>query len=319
VIDVMLLGTGSMVPLPNRWLSSVLLRVERSLILLDCGEGTQVAMRMRHWGFRKLDMICLSHMHADHVAGIPGLLHTLANSGKTDPLTILGPAGTIEVIQGLRTIAPHLPYDLIVHELTDGDQVSGPNGVRIRVAEGMHRVPVIGYRIDKPRSPRFSPERARALGVPIDRWSMLQRGERVVVDDREISPEQVLGEARPGVSFGFVTDSRPTGGLRDLVRGVDLLVSEATFGSDDDADKARRRGHMTFREAATLARDAEVGHLWLTHFSAGMDEPEAWRDNAASVFPEVTVGRAGLEATLAFDGGYKPTGDRVAEAAPDPV
>src|SRR5690625_4770875 len=102
MIDVMLLGTGAMVPLPDRWLSSALVRVGSSLILLDCGEVTQIAMRERHWGFRRLDAICLSHMHADHVAGVPGLLHTVANAGKTSPLMIYGPVGTIDVITGLR-------------------------------------------------------------------------------------------------------------------------------------------------------------------------------------------------------------------------
>lgn len=312
MIDVILLGTGSMVPLPSRFLSSAMLRVGQSLILLDCGEGTQVAMRLRHWGFRKLDAICLSHMHADHVAGIPGLLHTLANAGKTEPLAIFGPRGTRAVIDGLRSIAPHLPYEVVITELADGDEVDGPGGLRIRVAEGEHRVPVLGYRFERPRAPRFSPERARALGVPVSKWSRLQRGEVVELNGYEIEPSMVLGEARPGVALGFVTDSRPTEGLRDLVRGVDLLISEATFGSDEDAGKAERRGHMTFREAATLARDAEVGHLWLTHFSAGMDDPHSWREHAASVFPEVTVGVAGLEATLAFDGGYQPLESQVA-------
>jgi ribonuclease Z len=306
MIDVVLLGTGAMVPLPGRWLSSAMMRVGGSLILLDCGEGTQVAMRQRHWGFRKLDTICLSHLHADHVAGVPGLLHTLANAGKTDPLTILGPEGTIDVIRGLRTVAPYLPYDVIVHELVDGATVEGPEGIAIRVAEGFHRVPVLGYRFAVARAPRFDPERARALGVPVQQWSLLQRGERVIVGGREIAPGDVCGDARAGVSLGFVTDSRPIEAIRDLVCGVDLLISEATFGSDDDTGKAERRGHMTFREAATLARDAGVGHLWLTHFSAGMEHPEMWRDNAAEVFPEVTVGYAGLQGTLAFDGGYQP-------------
>ena len=306
MIDVMLLGTGAMVPLPDRWLSSAMMRVGSSLVLLDCGEGTQVAMRQRHWGFRRLDAICLSHLHADHVAGVPGLLHTLANAGKTEPLAIYGPTGTIAVMEGLRTLAPVLPYDVIVRELGNGDAVEGPAGLRISVAEGVHRVPVIGYRFDRARAPRFDPERARALDVPVQRWSLLQRGERVTVDGREVVPADVVGEPRPGVSLGFITDSRPTDALRDLVCGVDLLINEATFGSDDDIDKAERRGHMTFREAATLARDAGAGHLWLTHFSAGMDDPEAWRDNASGVFPDVTVGYAGLAGTIAFDGGYQP-------------
>ncbi len=309
MIDVMLLGTGAMVPLPDRWLSSALMRVGSSLILLDCGEGTQIAMRERHWGFRRLDAICLSHLHADHVAGIPGLLHTVANAGKTSPLAVYGPAGTIRVIEGLRAIAPALPFDMVIHELGDGDAVEGPAGLAIRVAAGEHRVPVLGYRLEMSRSRRFDPERARALGVPVQQWSVLQRGEPVRVDGRSVAPEEVLGEARPGVALGFVTDTRATAPLRDLIRGVDLLISEGTYGDDAAAEGAARWGHMTFRQAATMARDANVGHLWLTHFSAGMPDPEAWRANAAEVFPDVTIGYAGLAATLAFERGYQPLAD----------
>lgn len=309
MIDVMLLGTGAMVPLPDRWLSSALVRIGSSLVLLDCGEGTQIAMRERHWGFRRLDAICLSHLHADHVAGVPGLLHTIANAGKTTPLTIYGPAGTIEVIEGLCTIAPVLPFDLIGHELEDGDATEGPAGLEIRVAAGEHRVPVLGYRLGRSRSPRFDPDRARALGVPMERWSVLQRGETVTVDGREIAPAEVMGEERPGVALGFVTDTRATPALRDLVRDVDLLISEGTYGDDASAEGAATWGHMTFRQAATLARDANAGHLWLTHFSAAMRDPETWRHNASDVFPEVTIGYAGLAATLAFDTGYQPAPD----------
>lgn len=306
MIDVMLLGTGAMVPLPGRWLSSALVRVGGSLLLLDCGEGTQIAMRERHWGFRRLDAILLSHLHADHVAGVPGLLHTIANADKTTPLTIYGPAGTIAVMRGLLTLAPYLPFDLTIQELAGGEAADGPGGVAIRVAEGEHRVPVLAYRLERERARRFDPARAEALGVPVDLWSRLQHGEAVRHDGREVHPDAVLGEERPGVALGFVTDTRPRDEIRDLMAGVDLLISEATYGSDDEAERARARGHMTFREAAMQARDAGAGHLWLTHFSAGMEQPERWRDNAAEVFPDVTVGYAGLAATLAFDGGYQP-------------
>ena len=162
MIDVILLGTGAMVPLPGRWLSSALVRVNSRLMLLDCGEGTQIAMRERHWGFRKLDTICLSHLHADHVAGVPGLLHTIANAGKTDSLTIYGPSGTRAVIEGLRTIAPVVPYDVIVQELADGDAAEGPEGLRITVAEGVHRVPVLAYRFDGATARQMALQRARA-------------------------------------------------------------------------------------------------------------------------------------------------------------
>jgi ribonuclease Z len=309
MIDVMLLGTGAMVPLPDRWLSSALVRVGSSLVLLDCGEGTQIAMRERHWGFRRLDAICLSHLHADHVAGLPGLLHTIANAGKTTPLSIYGPVDTIKVVEGLRAIAPVLPFDMIVHELRDGDVVEGPGGLAIRVAAGEHRVPVLGYRLERARSPRFDVDRARALGVPVQEWSVLQRGEAVSVGGRTVEPGEVLGEARPGVALGFLTDTRAAPALRDLVASVDLLISEGTYGDDAAAEGAARWGHMTFRQAATLARDADAGHLWLTHFSAGMRDPEAWRQNAAEVFPDVTIGFAGLAGTLAFDRGYQPFAD----------
>jgi len=305
MIDVMLLGTGAMVPLPDRWLSSAMIRSGGSLTLLDCGEGTQIAMRERHWGFRKLDAICLSHLHADHVAGVPGLLHTVANAGKTTPLTIYGPAGTIEVVTGLRTIVRALPYDLVVRELGSGDEVDGPGKLRIRVAEGEHRVDVIAYRFDLPRAPRFDRDRARALDLPVNAWSVLQRGERVEIDGQMIEPSMVLGEERAGLSLGFVTDTRPTEELRRLVLGVDLLIAEGTYGDDADIDKAITHGHMTFRESANLAARADVGHLWLTHFSASMERPEDWRENATSEFSNVTIGRAGLCGRLNFDEGYR--------------
>lgn len=305
MIDVMLLGTGAMVPLPTRWLSSVLIRTGSSLMLMDCGEGTQIAMRERHWGFRKLDAVCLSHLHADHVAGIPGLLHTVANAGKTTPLMVVGPAGTSEVIEALRSIAPELPFDVIVHELRSGGEVEGPAGLRTRVAEGIHRVPVIAYRVELPRQPRFSVDAAQRLGVPVADWSRLQEGEAVEIDGRTILPSAVMGTSRAGVSLGFFTDTRPTDAVRDLIAGVDLLICEGTYAEDIDQARAERRGHMTFREAATLARDAGAGHLWLTHFSAGLAEPELFRDNAASIMPAVTIGRAGLSARLSFEGGYQ--------------
>lgn len=305
MIDVMLLGTGAMTPLPGRWLSSALVRSEGSLVLLDCGEGTQVAMRERGWGFRRLDALCLSHLHADHVAGVPGLLHTVANAGRTSPLHIYGPAGTVDVIEGLRTIARDLPYEVRVRELASGDEIDGPGELRIRVAAGEHRVPVLGYRFGRSRAPKFDADRAREMGVPVKAWSVLQRGEDVEVAGRVFEPSMVIGEQRPGVALGFATDTRPTDTLRELISGVDLLIAEGTYGVDDDGDKAITHQHMTFRESAQLAAKAGVGHLWLTHFSASMLNPVDWRGNATDVFPHVTIGRAGLEGRLNFDTGYE--------------
>lgn len=306
MIDVLLLGNGAMVPLPDRWLSSVLVRVEGSLTLIDCGEGTQISWRRFHWGFKRLDAICLTHHHADHVAGLPGLFHTVSNAGRTEPMHIYGPPGTLEVIKGLRVIAPFLGFDMIIHELEGGQEFELPSGMRGRVVWGDHRIPVLGYRFDIPRAPGFLPERAEALGVPRTIWGRLQRGEAVEAGGRTVEPDQVRTGARKGVSLGMVTDTRPTQEIRELMRGVDLLISEGTYGDDAEAEKAVSHKHMTFREAATLAEEAGAGALWLTHFGVGMESPRAWVQNAAEVFPNVELGYAGLKGQIAFGEGYVP-------------
>lgn len=304
MIDVVLLGTGAMVPLPGRWLSSALIRVNGSLILFDCGEGTQIAMRQVHWGFRRLDAICLSHLHADHVAGLPGLFHTVANAGRVEPMRIFGPPGTGDVVNGLRVIAPHLPYDVYITELEDDQIFTIPGGLTGRVREGKHRVTCLGYRLSAERKPAFRQDRAIALGVPRAKWSHLQDGETVIVDGRPVRPTDVLGEARPGIALGLITDTRPTGVLAELVRGVDLLICEATYGDDADLPKAELHGHMTMREAAALARQAGVQNLWLTHFGAGMKDPGSYRSFVRELFATTEIGHRGLSGTLTFRNGY---------------
>jgi ribonuclease Z len=148
--------------------------------------------------------------------------------------------------------------------------------------------------------------KAEALGVPRSLWRSLQDGEPVVVDGREIAPDEVLGPRRKGISLGFATDTRPVPAVRDLLRGVNLLISEGTYGDDADAGKAVAHGHMTFREAATLARDAEVEMLWLTHFGVGLTDPAQWLENARDVFPATTLGAAGLHGRISYRGGYEP-------------
>ena len=314
MIDVLLLGTGAMMPLPGRWLSSALVRVNGSLTLLDCGEGTQITMREFGWGFKRLDAICLTHQHADHVAGLPGLFHTVANAGRTEPMHVYGPPGTVDVITGLRVIAPHLPFDMVVHELDGGAEAVLPSGLMARTAYGEHRVPVLAYRFDLPRAPGFQVRKAKALGVPQQLWRALQHGRAVEVDGRTVEPSEVLGPARKGVSLGFVTDTRPGSAVRDLVHGVDLLISEGTYGDDADAPKAVQHGHMTFREAATLARDAGAGALWLTHYGVGLTEPAEWLDNARSVFPRTTLGVSGLQGRLTYRDGYEPADESSASS-----
>lgn len=304
MIDVLLLGNGAMAPLPERPLSSLLARIGGSLVLFDCGEGTQVQMRRFHWGFRRLDAICLSHLHADHVAGLPGLLHTVANAGRTEPLRIYGPTGTRAAVDGLRVIAAWLPYEVDVHELGDGSAVSLPGGGRATVHDADHRVPCLAWRVDLDRAPAFDPERATALGVPRPQWAVLQRGQSVQVDGALVKPNQVRGRARDGIAFAYVTDTRPTTAIRDLVRGVDLLVCEGTYAHDDEAGDAARHGHMTIGQACALAAGAEVHRLWLTHFSGRIESPLDLQVDARLRFPRAEIGVPGLRARLAFDHRY---------------
>jgi ribonuclease Z len=301
MIDFLLLGTGGMLPLPDRWLSSLLVRCGGDLILFDCGEGTQIPWRRFGWGFRRVAAICLSHCHADHVGGLPGLLLALANAGREEPVDLYGPAGTPRVVAGLRTIAPVLPYELRVTELAGGDRFPLPGGLTGAVLAGEHALPVLAYRADLARSRRFDPDRATARGVPLPLWRRLQHGEAVAWPGGAATSDDVLGPPRRGLAFAYATDTRPVAKLASFLRGIDLLVCEGTYGDQADLPKAIERGHMTFREAATLARDAGAGALWLTHFSPALERPDAYLPEATALFPETTIGRSGLTTTLSFD------------------
>ena len=300
MIEAVLLGTGGMLPLPHRWLSNLLLRTNGALTLFDCGEGTQIAWRQTGWSMRRLEAICLSHTHADHVAGLPGLLHAVANADRREPISIFGPPGTAEVVRGLRTIAPYLPYEVQLTELRSGETFPMPGGMTGSCQAGEHALPVLAYRAQLPRSRGFLPDRARALGIPIEHWGSLQRGASAAWEGGFASPDEVLGPPRSGLSVVYVTDTRPTPELVTFASEADLLVCEGTYGSDEDAGKALKNRHMTFREAASLARDAAVQRLWITHFSPGLDDPQGFVGNAREVFPDAVVGHDGLSGVLAF-------------------
>ncbi len=295
VLDVALVGTGGMMPLPNRWLSSVLLRYQGRLILFDCGEGTQISLRALGWGLKDIGLILISHVHGDHITGLPGLLLTLANSGRTEDVLIVGPVGFAGLVERLLVVAPHLPFEVHYRELRGGDCFALA-GLTVECGEAEHHVPCLAYRIDVPRGRRFLPEQALALGVPVTDWSRLQRGETV----RGVSAEAVLGPPRRGLSVGLMTDTRPTASLSQLVAGVDLLIGEGMYGSDDDQPRAVERQHMTFREVAELARLARAKQLVLTHFSPSVVEPEVFVGNAREVFAETIVGRDHLTLSLRF-------------------
>jgi ribonuclease Z len=303
MIDVGLLGVGGTLPLPGRYLSSVLVRAGGELILLDCGEGTQVSLRELSWGLKDIGTILITHFHADHVSGLPGLLLTIGNSGRTkqEPLTIAGPPGIKRIVDGLCVIAPYLPFPVRFRELTgkaEEDFTVGP--LNIAAARADHDVACLGYRLDLFRVPEFHPEKAKALGLPVNFWKLLQRGQTVEHEGRTVLPEEVLGPPRPGLSFGFLTDSRPNAGLAEFFTDVDLLICEGTYGDPADRWKAVENKHMTFAETATLANAARARQLWLTHFSPAMPNPGYFRREAEAIYPNAVVGFTHLNTTLRF-------------------
>jgi ribonuclease Z len=299
VLDLALVGTGGMMPLPTRWLSSVLVRYQGRLLLFDCGEGTQISLRALGWGLKAIDLILISHLHGDHLAGLPGLLLTLGNAGRTEPVHVLGPPGLSDAVSKLRVIAPHLPFAVCCRDLEPGASFQFQE-LKGTCAEADHHVPCLAYRLDLPRERAFLPDRARALGLPVNEWRRLQRGQTVEWQARAITPDEVLGPPRRGLAVGLLTDTRPTPRLAGLVRGVDLLICEGMYGSDDDLPRAHERKHMTFHEAAGLARDAGVGQLVLTHFSPSLTDPRAYESAAQAIFPRTRVGEDHLSVSLTF-------------------
>jgi ribonuclease Z len=299
MIDLLLLGVSGTIPLPGRPLSALLARVGPEMVLFDCGEGTQVSMRRWGWGFKALSAICLSHLHGDHVGGLPGLLLTVGNAGHTAPLDIYGPVGTLAVVAGLRVIAPYLPYEVRVHEV--GEQHGIPwNGATLAALPVDHAVPCLAFRLDLARSRPFLPERARMLGVPVLQWKLLQRGEAVTVGARTVQPDEVLGTARRGLRVAYVTDTRPTADMPGFLAGADLLVIEGTYGDPADAPNAVANKHLLFAEAATIGQAAGAQRLWLTHFSAKMMDPQRHAEEATRILPATVIGHEGLTISLHF-------------------
>jgi len=301
MLDLCMLGTCGMMPMPGRWLSCALLRRGSTLTLFDCGEGTQVPWKQLGWGFRQLGAICLTHMHADHVAGLPGVLFMVGHAGRTEPLTIYGPTGTGYIVDGLRRIARDLPFPIAINELHDEEGFSLPGGPRGSCAAAAHGVPCLAYRVELDRRPEFQAERAQALGLPVQTWSRLQHGETVEYDGQVITPEQVLGEPRRGLSLAYITDTRPTRTLSEFARDVDLLICESMYDDPADLPLALAHAHMVVTESAVLARDAGARALLLTHFSPKITNTVPLENAARRVFPRARAARDGMTLTLAYD------------------
>lgn len=301
MLDVCLVGTGGMMPLPRRWLTALMTRYNGSSLLIDCGEGTQVAIKEKGWSFKPIDVICFTHYHGDHISGLPGLLLTMGNADRTEPLTLIGPRGLERVVNALRVIAPELPFELKFMEITGTEETFELNGYRITAFKVNHNVLCYGYSLEILRQGKFSPERAREQEIPLKYWNPLQKGLTIEAEGKIYTPDMVLGPARKGIKLTYTTDTRPTESILRNARGSDLFICEGMYGEEDKAEKAKGYKHMTFREAAVLARDAQVGEMWLTHYSPSLIRPEDYIDAIREIFPQTYPGKDGKSVELNFE------------------
>ncbi|KUO79043.1 MAG: ribonuclease Z [Desulfosporosinus sp. BRH_c37] len=301
MLDVCLLGTGGMMPLPHRWLSSLLLRYNGRMILIDCGEGTQIPMKMTGWGFKTLDAILFTHYHADHVAGLPGLLLTIGNSGREEPLSLMGPPGLKKVVEGMTVISPDLPYELRLVELSDIENTkTGMGSIEIKSIPVDHSLPCLSYSIELPRAGKFDVERAKQLGIPKNYWNSLQQGVIITLEGKTVSPEMVLGETRKGIKVCYCTDTRPTEGLVEFIKDSDLFICEGMYGDEDNLQKAVQKKHMMFSEAGLLAKQGRVNEFWLTHYSPSIREPDEYLENVRTLFTNALAGKDMLTKTFKY-------------------
>ncbi|MCL1882069.1 MAG: ribonuclease Z [Oscillospiraceae bacterium] len=339
MLDVCLPGTGGMLPLPNRWLTCCWIEHQGAAILIDCGEGTQIALKKAGLKPARIELLLITHFHADHVSGLPGILLTLANSARTQPLTIAGPVGLKRIVSALTVIAPRLPFPLEIIELqfsrtvkSDQPTAGSPiatsvpctpkplylqnvgghdagyrassrektSPVKITALPLRHGVNCLGYRIELSRKPVFNPDKAKSLDVPVKFYKHLHSGESVTLDNgRIILPEQVLDGIRRPISVCYFTDTKPFPQMIDFAKDVDLLISEGMYYDERMREKIDEKNHMLFSDSAKLASKCGAKRLWLTHYSPALERPHDGTKAVQKIFPQTTISNDGEMLTIA--------------------
>ena len=305
MLDVCLLGTGGMMPMPNRWLTSLMLRCGGSNILIDCGEGTQIAMKEAGISPRPIDIMCFTHMHADHISGLPGMLLAMANAERTEPVVMIGPKGLFNVTRSLRCIAPELPFELRFIELDQNTEKYRLGEYILSCFKVSHNISCYGYSVTVPRKGRFNVDEAKRQGIDVKYWNALQHGETVRDEEtgRLFEPSMVMGKDRRGIKVTYTTDTRPCDNIVRAASGADLFICEGMYGEPGMEEKARAYRHMTMQESASMAARAEVPprELWFTHYSPSMLRPKQYIEEIRKIFPNAVCGRDGMHKELMFD------------------
>lgn len=301
MLDITLLGTGGMMPLPRRWVTSLLVRYNGASLLVDCGEGTQIALREKGWSFKPVNTILLTHFHADHIAGLPGFFLTMGNSDRTEPVTVIGPRGLSRIMTAVRTIAPELPFEVNFIEIDGNEQTFLIDGMEITAFRVQHNIVCYAYEISVRRKGRSDAARAKAQEIPLRFWNPLQKGETIEDGERIYTPEMVLGEERKGLKVVYATDTRPVPAITEHALNADLLVCEGMYGEPGMDKKAREHRHMTMQEAAQIGKDAQPVNMWLTHYSPSLVRPDQYMSSVHAIYPNVIAAKDGQEITLKFE------------------
>lgn len=300
MLDVCLLGTGGTVPLKTRWLSSAILRYNGRSILMDCGEGTQIALKMSGFTFKSIDVICITHFHADHISGLPGFLLTMGNEGRCENVTIIGPVGTKKVVDSLSIITPGLMFDIDVLEVSNDDERFYFDEYDIVAFKVKHRINCLGFSVNIQRPGKFDVDKAKLNNVPMKIWSNLQRENDVIYEGIKYTQDMVLGPERKGIKVVYSTDTRPCDNLVLNSRDADLLILEGMYATSDKDQMAKEKMHMTFKEAGMIAKKCNAKRLWLTHFSPSLPEPQMYADDVISVFNNTEIGYDSKKDTIKF-------------------
>ena len=301
MLDICLLGTGGMMPLPYRWLTSMMARYNGKSILIDCGEGTQIAMKEKGWSPKPIDIICFTHYHADQISGLPGMLLTMGNAERKEPLLLIGPKGLNRVVSALRVIAPELPFEIQCRELTETEETIRFDGFHIDAFRVNHNVVCYGYSLVVERKGKFQVDKAKELGIPVNCWNRLQHGQTVETPEGVYTPDMVMGGARKGIKVTYCTDTRPVPVITEYATDADLLIIEGMYGEPEKKAKAKEYKHMTFYEAADIAAKANPKEMWLTHYSPSLTRPEEYMRDVRRIFDRAIAAKDGQTVELDFE------------------
>lgn len=301
MLDVALLGCSGMMPLHDRFLTSMICRLDGKLLLIDCGESTQVTLRILKYGFKKIDVICFTHFHADHIAGLPGVLLSIANSNRTEELTLIGPKGLEEIVKSLLVICGELPYTIKFIEISEDNEPIEISGFTILTKEVQHRVDCFAYKIIARRIGKFNKEKAIRNNVPMVLWNQLRRENEVIFENKKYTINMILEEERRGITVCYSTDTIPLEDMYEFVYESDLFICEGLYADEEKRDKAHEYGHMTFKDACEIGKKAKVKKMWLTHFSPSISDPMEYSDYAKELFENCEIGFDRKEIKLEFE------------------